>query len=77
MKCTPTVEDQHSLRIAIDEFFNKAALCSTTPQLCKNCGQEMNYLQSTFFLYGTDSSWTVRIPACECSNKIRPPAVTD
>ena len=38
--------------------------------VCVRCGMPMQYLDATFWLYGTSSAWSVRLPFCTCEQGI-------
>jgi hypothetical protein len=58
-----------SLRQAIVELFDEASH-GEERQLCPHCGQPMKFVETTFYLYGTEAQWNVRLPVCSCQDEI-------
>jgi hypothetical protein len=71
-------EIDQSLRSAVKTFFDKVSLCPPQPRRCLRCGQEMQYLNASFSLSGTDCIWQVNLPVCPCEleGSHRGPSVT-
>jgi hypothetical protein len=59
-------EIDQSLGSAVKTFFDKVSLCPPQPRRCLRCGQEMQYLNASFSLSGTDNTWQVLLPVCPC-----------
>jgi hypothetical protein len=57
-------EIDRSLRSAVKTFFEKMSLCPPQPRRCLWCGQEMQYMNASFSLSGTDylASKRARLP---------------
>jgi hypothetical protein len=66
MMSSRTVESEASLEVAIKLFLDDVASRPAERQTCSCCGNEMEYLETTLMLFGTDSSWNVRVPICRC-----------
>jgi len=60
------VEIDQSLRSAVKTLFDKVSLCPPQPRRCLRCGQEMQYLNASFSLSGTDCTWQLHLPVCPC-----------
>ena len=60
-------QQRDDLRKAIEEFL--AAASSSVPRhaRCPRCGAEMQYVDTTFQLYGAEPQWEVRVPYCCCT----------
>jgi len=59
-------EIEQSLRSAVKTLFDKVSLCPPQPRWCLRCGQEMQYLNASLSLSGTDCTWQVNLPVCPC-----------
>ena len=66
----------HSLRsereqivASLRELFTSQSLRPERRDVCVRCGTAMQYLDATFWLYETDSAWSVRPPFCICEDK--------
>jgi hypothetical protein len=57
-----------ALRQAIVELFDEASHGDEC-QFCPHCGQPMKFVETTFYLYGTEAQWSVRLPVCSCEDK--------
>jgi hypothetical protein len=66
MKAPDTLERNDALQREIQDFFDEVSLQTSERQVCPNCGKEMEYLETTFLWYGTDSTWDVHLPICPC-----------
>ena len=66
MKASLCATENESLRLEIEDFFDQAASRRNIPYVCAACGKKMKYLNATFLLYGTESSWEIRLPVCGC-----------
>jgi hypothetical protein len=66
MKSDYMAEREASLEIAIKLFLNDVASRPAERQTCSRCGKEMEHLETTFVLFGTDSCWNVLLPICHC-----------
>jgi hypothetical protein len=66
MTSLPAAETKAGPSPEIQDFFDKASKVADVPQFCTVCGREMKYFDATFFLYGTESSWKLRVPVCDC-----------
>lgn len=63
-ECSPA-----SLRQAIAKLFREARSQAAEHQLCPQCGQPMKLVETTFYLYGTEAQWIVRLPICSCQDE--------
>jgi len=68
MPSLPAAEAQRGPTLEIENFFEKVSALAKVPQVCSICGREMKYFDATFFLYGTESSWELRVPVCDCQS---------
>ena len=57
--------DKELFRREIHDFLDQIASRPDSPRMCPICGREMKYLDATFVLYGTESSWKIRVPVCD------------
>ena len=69
MKVSSCAEENESQRLDIQAFFDAVASRPDARYTCTLCGREMKYLDATFLLYGTDSSWQIRLPICDCKSQ--------
>ena len=60
--------DKELFRREIHDFLDQIASCPDSPRMCPICGREMKYRDATFVLYGTESSWKIRVPVCDCEH---------
>ena len=60
------VGPREALEQQIRTFFGGVAANPREKQLCDRCAKEMEWMDTTFSLYGTDSAWRVRVPLCDC-----------
>ena len=51
-------------------FLTSQSLRPEPRDVCARCGTAMQYLDATFWLYETDSAWSVRLPFCICEDDI-------
>ena len=58
--------DNDLFRLEIREFLDQAAALPDLPRVCTNCGREMEYRDAVFILYGSGSTWKIRVPVCDC-----------
>ena len=65
---SPSATNNDLFRLEIQEFLDQAASRPDSPQVCQKCGREMKYRDATFILYGTRSSWKIRVPVCDCEH---------
>ena len=65
---SPVPNDQERLRLEIQNFFDKASTFANDPQFCRSCGRRVKFLDATFILYGTSSTWKLRVPVCDCKD---------
>jgi len=63
---------QQKIVEALEDFFTVESL-SDEPPYCSRCGAAMQYRDATFWLYGTDSAWNLRVPMCACAGDIAHP----
>jgi hypothetical protein len=56
----------NDLLLEIRNFLDQAASLSASPRICTHCGKEMGYRDATFIVYGSASSWKIRLPVCDC-----------
>src|SRR5579884_4193823 len=54
------------LRDAISKFLAAAGCKSPGQSICPRCGAEMQYIDTTFQVYGAESKWHVRLPYFPC-----------
>ena len=73
----------HSLRsereqivASLRELFTSQSLRPERRDVCVRCGTAMQYLDATFWLYETDSAWSVHLPFCACEDKSTSPVHT-
>ena len=45
-------------------------------RLCSRCGAVMQHIDVTFWLYESDSGWSVRLPICACEDTSTSPVRT-
>jgi hypothetical protein len=43
---------------------------------CSRCGAVMQHIDTTFWLYESDSGWSVRLPICACEGASTSPVRT-
>src|SRR3954452_588617 len=55
------------LKEEITEFLATASSTRAQGSACPHCGREMQYVDTTFSLYGGGSTWQVRLPVCSCA----------
>jgi len=66
---SPATESQHhsELKQQIKNFLESAAAKSNQRQLCARCGALMTYIDMSFSLMGTNSTWKIKLPLCGCT----------
>ncbi len=57
---------ESKLRQALSDFLARASL-QPRDLICPQCGQKMEYVTTTFSLYGSETSWQIRLPVCACA----------
>jgi hypothetical protein len=62
---------QQKIADALEDFFSGESLRGE-PERCSRCGAAMQYRTATFWLYGTDSAWNMRVPTCTCASPTSP-----
>jgi len=67
MKASLHVE-REGLVQSLKNFLNKATSQSRRPQLCPVCGDMMQSMDATFWIYGTDLRWSFPLPVCACES---------
>lgn len=38
-------------------------------EVCLRCGQRVQYIDTTFWLYGDEGTFHIRVPECHCAEK--------
>lgn len=66
----PDAKDERLLTSEIKEFLSAASTKPPADDICPRCGQQLEYINTVFFLYGEDASWDIRLPVCECIKAI-------
>ena len=60
--------DREQIVASLTELFTSESRRSEGRDVCLRCGTAMHYLDATFWLYETDSAWSVRLPFCACED---------
>jgi hypothetical protein len=59
--------------LIIEGFLHRESLAPRQQELCPECGSVMPNMESTFYLVGTEKSWTLALPVCLfCERDARP-----
>lgn len=54
------------LKTSIQEFLAEVSSSVPPDSKCPRCGAQLQYVETTFRLYGVESQWRVRVPVCQC-----------
>jgi hypothetical protein len=66
MEHDPQMEQNRLVKV-IESFVNtQSSLWNNQSPTCARCGRTMCFFEATAWLYGSDSGWTLRLPACVC-----------
>ena len=65
MEHDPQME-RNQLVEMIQDFVDEQSLRTQLAPTCTRCGQATSFLEASICLYGSDSGWTLSLPACVC-----------
>lgn len=68
MEHDPQMERSELVEV-IQDFVNAQSLRTHRSPTCTRCGQAMRFLEVTAWLYGSDSGWTLSLPAYVCDRE--------
>src|SRR5215469_12814516 len=63
-------QKRDQLRGAIQELLRATSL-NPQRRICPHCGREMQHIDATCSLYGSETQWKVQLPVCSCSVSVR------
>ena len=67
---SPALQRETSLALkSLIGLFDELSIQPETQYLCPRCGNAMELADATFWIYGTNTEWRVRVPTCRCQNK--------
>jgi hypothetical protein len=56
---------EYSILDSLRQLLNQQSMANHAAGFCPFCGNPLTYLDTTFWLYGRDESWAIRLPVCE------------
>ena len=65
--------EQEKLIASLTALFADEGLRAEKQQRCNRCGAVMQHIDAAFWLYESDSGWSVRLPICACEDKSASP----
>jgi hypothetical protein len=65
--------DRAILKQAIKNFLLEASSTPPHCELCRRCGEPLEYVETTFWLYGEHCPFRVRLPVCRCDRTVEAP----
>ena len=68
--------DQEKLIASLTALVADENLRAGQQRRCSRCGAVMQHIDATFWLYESDSGWSVRLPFCACENTPTSPVRT-
>jgi len=60
-------QKRSELKQQIKKLLESVAAQSNERRLCPQCGTEIKYIDTTFSLLGTSSTWNIKVPVCDCT----------
>jgi len=64
--------EQEKLIASLTALVADENLRANQQRRCSLCGAVMQHIDATFWLYESDSGWSVRLPICPCENTTSP-----
>jgi hypothetical protein len=68
--------EQEKLIASLTALFADEGLRAEKQQRCSRCGAVMQNIEAAFWLYESDSGWSVRLPICACEDTSTSPVRT-
>jgi hypothetical protein len=68
--------EQEKLIASLTALVADEGLRAEPERRCSRCGAVMQHIDVTFWLYETDSEWSVRLPICTCEETSTSPIRT-
>ena len=68
--------EQEELVASLKALFTDECLRAEKERVCSRCGAVMQHMDVTFWLYESESAWSVRLPVCGCEETSTSPIPT-
>jgi hypothetical protein len=68
--------EQEKLIACLTALFTDEGLRADQQRPCSRCGAVMQHINATFWLYESESGWSVRLPICNCEETPTSPVRT-
>jgi hypothetical protein len=68
--------EQEKFIASVTALFADEGLRADKKRRCSRCGAVMQHIDATFWLYESESGWSVRLPMCSCEETSTSPVRT-
>lgn len=67
---SPDVSSKDHIRQAIRDLLVAACCAPSHHELCGRCGQQVEFVETVFWLYEEESAFCISVPICACAARI-------
>ncbi len=62
-------DNRQQIKQQIKQLLDEASQQVPVEATCPNCGRAMQQARTTFGLFGSDLSWNISLPFCDCKRE--------